>query len=156
MKYLLETCMLIIAMVTYTSARADDEQMMSESQMLLSYRQECGACHMAYPPAFLSKPAWGRVMHALSRHYGTDASMDPATASKITQWLNQYGGSYKRVAGSSKEDRLTTTPWFMHEHEEIARSIYQRAAIRSPANCAACHIGAGRGNFEEDFVRIPK
>ncbi len=130
--------------------------MMPETQMLPIYKQECGTCHMAYPPGFLSKPAWGRVMNSLSRHYGTDASLDDQQVKEISQWLNQNAGTYKRVVNSSKEDRLTTTEWFIRKHREINPSVFQRAAIKSPANCAACHTTAAKGDFEEDNVRIPK
>jgi hypothetical protein len=34
--------------------------------------------------------------------------------------------------------------------------MFKRAAIKSPANCTACHRDAAQGDFEEDRVRIPK
>lgn len=129
---------------------------MSEAQMLPQYRQECSSCHIAYPPELMSKAAWGRVMTNLAQHYGTDASLDPQTIQEITQWLQQYGGSYKRAVNTSKEDRLTTTPWFIRKHSEIKPDTYQRASIKSPSHCGACHTSVSRGDFEENFVRIPK
>ena len=32
------------------------------------YKQECSACHMAYPPAMLSKPSWQRIMGGLEKN----------------------------------------------------------------------------------------
>ncbi len=144
-----------ITLIASTAAYAG-KPMMPETQMLPLYKQECGTCHMAYPPGFLSKPAWGRVMNSLSRHYGTDASLDDTQVREIGQWLNQNGGTYKRVVNASKDDRLTTTEWFLRKHREIAPNVFQRAAIKSPANCTACHTTAAKGDFEEDNVRIPK
>ena len=144
-----------VAVVASTAAYAG-KPMMPETQMLTIYKQECGTCHMAYPTGFLSKPAWGRVMNSLSNHYGTDASLDDTQVKEISQWLNQHAGTYKRVVQSSKEDRLTTTEWFLRKHKEIQPNVYQRAAIKSAANCAACHTTAAKGDFEEDNVRIPK
>lgn len=146
----------LVATLLASGATHASKPMMPEARMLPSYKQECGTCHMAYPPGFLSKPAWGRVMSSLSRHYGTDASLDDQQVKEISQWLNQNAGTYKRVVSSSKEDRLTTTEWFVRKHREIKPSVFQRAAIKSPANCAACHTTAAKGDFEEDNVRIPK
>lgn len=148
---------LVLVVTTLASgATYAGKPMMSETQMLPIYKQECGTCHMAYPPGFLSKPAWGRVMSSLSNHYGTDASLDDKQVKEIGLWLNQNAGTYKRVVNSSKEDRLTTTEWFIRKHKEIKPAVFQRAAIKSPANCAACHTTAAKGDFEEDNVRIPK
>ncbi len=146
----------LAALVLVSSATYAGKPMMPETQMPPIYKQECGTCHMAYPPGFLSKPAWGRVMSSLSSHYGTDASLDDQQVKEISQWLNQYAGTYKRVVNSSKEDRITTTEWFIRKHREVNPNVFQRAAIKSPANCAACHTTATKGDFEEDNVRIPK
>ncbi|MFZ9480846.1 MAG: diheme cytochrome c [Burkholderiaceae bacterium] len=148
---------LAISLIVSTATMAyASKPMMAEAQMLAQYRQECSGCHMAYPPEFLSKPAWTRVMNSLSRHYGTDASLDPVTVKEISAWLHQHAGTYKRAVASSKEDRLTTTPWFIRKHDKIDATVYQRASIKSPANCAACHTAAHRGDFDDHNVRIPK
>lgn len=95
-------------------------------------------------------------MTGLANHYGTDASLDEAAVRDITKWLNQTGGTYKRVVATSKEDRITTTPWFTKKHREVEPNVFKRTSIKSAANCAACHTKAAEGNFDEDFVRIPK
>lgn len=133
-----------------------DAPVMSAMQTPEVYKQECASCHMAYAPEFLSKSAWRRVMDSLDKHYGTDASLDPETSRSISNWVSQYAGRYKRVVESSKEDRLTTTPWFARKHNDINPGVFQRATIKSPANCAACHTQAERGNYDDDNVRIPK
>ena len=43
------------------------------------YTQECGSCHLAFPPNLLPKASWQSVMHGLDKHYGSDASLDAAT-----------------------------------------------------------------------------
>lgn len=66
-------------------------------QALPIYKQECAACHMAYPPAFLPAASWLHVMGSLDWHYGSDASLDAATVQQISRWLQTEAGSYKRV-----------------------------------------------------------
>ena len=38
-----------------------------------AYTQECGSCHLAYPPGLLPALSWQRLMGGLDRHFGTDA-----------------------------------------------------------------------------------
>ena len=62
-------------------ALADDAARISGVPLLPKYQQECAACHVAYPPGMLPKTSWQHLMDNLPRHYGTDASLDPATGS---------------------------------------------------------------------------
>lgn len=146
----------LLAMLATSRQAHADQPTMTEAQMLPKYRQECAGCHMAYPPGFLSKSAWTRIMNGLEKHYGSDASLDEASVREISKWLGQHAGSYKRVIESSPQDRITTTAWFERKHREIKPEVFKRASIKSAANCAACHVKADQGNFSDDFVRIPK
>jgi hypothetical protein len=135
------------------AALADGQQ--PTVPLLPKYQQECGACHLAYPPGMLPAASWTRVMANLPRHYGTDASLDPATLKALSTWLGANAGTYKRVGQEPPQDRITTSSWFVREHHEIAPDVWKRAAIGSRANCAACHTSASKGEFNEDNVRIP-
>ena len=78
-------------------------------------------------------------------------------AALITRWLSANAGTGRRSAGTPPpEDRITRSSWFVHEHDEVAPSVWKRASVRSPANCAACHVGAEQGRFDEHALRIPK
>lgn len=52
--------------------------------------------------------------------------------------------------------RITDTPWFRHEHDEIDAATWKHPNVGGPANCSACHSGAGRGDYDEDRIRIPR
>jgi len=131
-----------------------DKPLMSTT-VLPVYKTECASCHMAYPPAMLSKPSWQRIMGGLDKHYGTDASLDKATERQIGAWLQAQGGTYKRVEASSPGDRLTTTTWFEKKHRKVDKAVWTRKSINGKAQCQACHQGADMGDFEDDRVRIP-
>jgi hypothetical protein len=118
-----------------------------------TYRQECGDCHLAYAPRLLPAANWRLLMAGLDRHFGVDASLDPAAAAVIADWLSQRAGGGTSADGTSP--RITTTPWFVREHREVPAWTWRRAAIGSAANCAACHTDAGRGRFSERALRIP-
>ncbi len=129
---------------------------MTLSQMNAKYREECAACHMAYPPGFLPAVSWKHQMNTLEKHYGADAGLDAATVQSIDRWLQAEGGTYKRAGEVTADHRISSSAWFERKHREIAAATWKRVGIKSKANCVACHTQAEQGNFDEKAVRIPK
>lgn len=136
------------------SAAADGRLM--PAQVLPIYKQECAACHMAYPPGMLPASSWQRLMTGLDRHYGTDASLEPAQVQQVSGWLQANAGTYKRVREAPPEDRITRSAWFVRKHREVDAAVWQRVSVKSAAQCTACHAQAEQGNFDEHQVRIPR
>ncbi len=128
----------------------------SLAPLLPGYQQECGACHVAYPPGMLPAASWQRLAGNLQRHYGTDASLDPATLREISGWLATNGGTFKRVREEPPEERITRSAWFIRKHDEVPAAAWKLPAVKGAANCAACHAGAEQGDFNERNVRIPR
>ena len=132
------------------------------------WRAECGGCHAAFPPVLMTAPAWRQVMGALDRHYGTDASLDAATAREIAAFLERNAGDGRRGAppaaatiatGASALPllpRLADSPWFAREHRKVPASTIARRDVGSLANCGACHPAADRGDFSERALRVPR
>jgi nitrate/TMAO reductase-like tetraheme cytochrome c subunit len=120
-----------------------------------SYEAECASCHMAYPPGLLGQKNWQSVMSSLDKHFSSDASLDPKTQMEITQWLIKNAATREKYSAFAPENRITKTAWFIRKHDEVGVDVWKRAGIKSPANCAACHADAAKGDFEEDRVRIP-
>lgn len=131
-----------------------------------NWQQECASCHIAYAPSMLPKASWRRVMGGLDRHFGENASLDPATQADILRFLevnaadagtSQMGRRVMQGMGAKDAPlRITETRWFVRQHDEVARATWARKSIGSAANCAACHQKAEQGVFDEDAVRIPK
>lgn len=120
------------------------------------YTQECGGCHLAFGAHLLPKASWSRILQNLDQHYGSDASLDAATQKQINDWLQAQGGQGKRAREVPPDDRITRAAWFERKHRSVAVATFQRASIKTPVNCAACHPNAAKGDFEDDAVRIPK
>ena len=120
------------------------------------WQAECGSCHIAYPPKLLSAPAWRRVMSGLEKHFGTDASVDPAAAARIGAFLEQEAGRGPRLREPAQIIRITETRWFVREHDEVPPATWKIPSVKSPANCAACHTAAAQGDFGERNIRIPR
>jgi hypothetical protein len=136
--------------------RADDDGSPLRAPFPDAYRQECGACHVPYPPHLLPTASWQRIMQGLAQHFGADASLEPAVAEVLTAWLTSASAGNRRTASAPPEDRITRSRWFLHEHDEIPAAVFQRPAIGTAANCAACHAGADEGVFDEHGIRIPR
>ena len=140
------------------TALADDKPG-TRVPLLPAYQQECASCHLAYPPGLLPAASWQRLMGNLPRHFGTDASVDAATLKQLTGWLVANAGTYKKVArdpAPPPEDRITRSTWFVREHDEVAAATWALPAVKSAANCAACHTRADQGEFRERDIRIPR
>ena len=120
-----------------------------------SYEAECASCHMAYSPGLLSEQSWKNVMSSLSRHFGTDASVDAKTQAEITSWLVKNATTRQKYNETAPENRITKTSWFIRKHDEVRPDVWKRAGVKSPANCGACHIDAAKGVFSENNIRIP-
>ncbi|MDP4302453.1 diheme cytochrome c [Leptothrix discophora] len=143
------------ALSTLSGAARADGNLLPRTP-LKAYDAECAACHIAYPPALLPAGSWARLMGRLDKHYGSDAALDPKTTAEIAAWLQREAGTGKRARAEPPEDRITRSAWFERKHDEVRADIWKRASVKSPANCAACHQGADRGDYDEDSVRIPR
>lgn len=130
------------------------------------YKEECGSCHMLYPPGLLPARSWTVMMDGLKNHFGENASLDPAVKDKLTAFLTTHAAdrsdqrrSRKIAQAIPQKDsplRFTETRYFLHKHDEVSAAVFKRKAIGSPANCVACHGRAEQGIFSEDEIRIPK
>ena len=152
---LLRPAAVLLALASAASAALADSRAMPADSMLPAYRQECAACHMAYPPGMLPAASWQRMMSGLDKHYGTDASLDAATTQQLVAWLRSNAGTYKRVREEPPQDRITRTAWFERKHRQIQPMVWNLASVKSAANCAACHTGAERGSFDDDNIQFP-
>ena len=154
---MLKTVFLFCAVIAASSGvLADDDRRMSRTPLLELYKQECSACHVAYPPQLLPAASWKHLMDTLPRHFGTDASLEPAAVNQLWTWFNANAGGGKTGNARPPEDRITRSAWFVREHDEISAATWKRPAIKSASNCMACHSAADKGDFSEHNIHIPR
>lgn len=150
------TCLGLLLAIGSLSPVWADEHRGPVAPLLPLYQQECAACHLAYPPGLLPAASWQRLMNHLPRHFGTDASLDPATVKTLSNWLAANAGTSKRAREVPPEDRITRSAWFVRKHDEVSAATWRLPAVKSAAHCAACHTGADQGDFNERNIRIPR
>jgi Dihaem cytochrome c len=117
------------------------------------WKEECGSCHIAYPPQLLSAGNWQSVMSNLNKHFGANAELDAKDNKEILNFLQRYAGSANKHAASSL--RIGDTPWFTREHHEVSAGTWSNPLVKSRSNCTACHVTAERGDWSEHSIRMP-
>jgi nitrate/TMAO reductase-like tetraheme cytochrome c subunit len=136
------------------AAFADQERFSATNKV---WQEECGSCHVAYPPKLLPALSWKAIMADLARHFGAQAGIELPKAREIEQFLVANAGrGVARASDGKPSMRITETRWFLHEHDEVAPSDWKRPKVKTAANCGACHAGADRGDFSERDLRIPR
>jgi len=126
----------------------------AHAQSADKWHKECSSCHIAYPAKALPAASWKKIMSELDQHFGVDASLSPQDNQEIASYLEKNAG--KRLPSGEQPTRITQSHWFKSRHEEISAAVWKRPAVKSAANCGACHKGADAGDFDEDHVHIPK
>lgn len=126
------------------------------SQINAKFQQECSTCHIAYAPGLLPAESWRKVMTGLGKHFGSDASLTDQENKEIAAFL--VNNASNRWSASTAPLRITESAWFKRKHDghEISPTVWKNPQVKSPANCAACHPQAERGDFSERNIKIPK
>lgn len=124
---------------------------------------ECGACHQPFHPSLLPRASWAVLMDDLGDHFGEDASLPEAKAARIAAFLDIYAAeawdteAARRFAVVSPGDplRITATPFWVAKHADVPPELFRAAPVQTKANCAACHIDALNGRFDDQAIRLP-
>lgn len=129
------------------------------------YLEECGACHLAYPPGLLPARSWEKLLSDLSDHFGENAELGADVAQSLTAYLtnnaadkvrNRLSKRIARTVGHATPLRITETAFFKREHREVPqRLVKDNPKVQSFSKCQACHTRAAQGSFREDEIDIP-
>jgi cytochrome b len=129
-----------------------------------TYAQECGSCHMAYPPSLAPSPRWIAIMDGLPNHFGEDASLEPGLVSRIRAYLTMNAAEKwdtrgaQELQGSNPLDplRLTATPFWIRMHQGIPESVFKSRAVGAKGACEKCHSDASTGRFDPQDIHVPE
>jgi cytochrome b len=129
-----------------------------------TYTQECGSCHMAYPPSLAPRSRWSAIMDGLADHFGEDASLEPRLISRIRTYLAMNAAekwdthAAHELQSSNPQDplRLTATPFWIRMHGGIPESVFKSRAVAAKGACEKCHSDASTGRFDPQDIHIPE
>ncbi len=130
-----------------------------------TWSSECGDCHLAFHPNLLPARSWRRLLAEQDRHFGEDLGLDPETIDTLRVfavdnaadlWRTEAARKVGRsIAATDTPLRVTATAYWRAKHQEIDPRYWKRADVRSRANCAACHLDADLGTFEDAAMHLP-
>jgi cytochrome b len=130
------------------------------------WREECGSCHLAFHPNLLPARSWKRLMADQATHFGTDLALDAPTSATVLSFMVSNAAENSPTEAAFKINRsippdatplrVTETPYWLDKHSEIAESDWKLPLVKSRINCAACHLDAEAGTFEDAAMRIPR
>ena len=156
------------------AANADDEGERSKTRKSPAflktlenalYKEECSSCHFLYQPWLLPSRSWQAIMDGSQKHFGENLALDAQIAEELLAYLKANSSEKTRARWAEKitassegltPKRIMDVPWIKKEHREIGANVFKRPSIGSASNCAACHTKGAEGNFEEDFVKVPR
>jgi hypothetical protein len=130
-----------------------------------TYLSTCGSCHFLYPPELLPAASWEKIIKQLNKHFGESIRIDPQSKKVISKFLMENGTDRSSAQKAGKimnslegrtPSRITEIPYIQKKHRGIKPEVLNRKTIGSLSNCAACHTKAEQGNFNEEYVTIPK
>jgi Dihaem cytochrome c len=109
--------------------------------------KECGACHMAYPPALLPGRSWQKIIGNLANHFGEVASLPEKTQADLLLFYvgnagDSPGGEHyfmNRLRSGDLPARITQMPFWRGIHGGFGASAFTRPNVRKPGNCIGCH-----------------
>ena len=87
---LLLVCATLAAGAAAPAAMADQERFAMTNP---TWNTECGSCHVAYPPRLLPTASWEALLGDLGNHFGSDASLDPATTAELLAYAQMHASA---------------------------------------------------------------
>ena len=149
--------LVLIVVIATVSANADERVAPVTDPVV---KKECGSCHMVFPPQFLPKRSWQKIVETLSDHFGENASLGETEQKAVLDYLLSHAadspnaGREGRKFGTSIPQadtplRITETPRWVKEHREVKAEKWKNPNVKSKANCLGCHKGAEQGVYED-------
>lgn len=145
------TIMSLVLLAAIPLAHADGGKLKSPPNAL--WQEECGSCHMAFPPRLLTDADWKKLMSGLDKHFGDNAELNAKDRQAIEDYLVRHAGTGARHSATSL--RITETPWFQREHRSISPKEWVHPDVKSRANCKACHQTVGQDRWSERDISVP-
>jgi cytochrome b len=126
---------------------------------------ECDSCHLAFHPTLLPARSWDALLDTQASHFGDDLALDPDTLAELRGFARDNAAESQLTEAAWKIGRsvpvqetplrITETAYWARKHRAIADTDWQSPEVRTRANCAACHLDAVAGTFEDAAMRMP-
>ena len=129
------------------------------------WREECGACHLAFHPSLLPARSWKVLMQEQASHFSEDLYLEQKTVQQIEAFLVENAAEQglteaawkinRSIPQSEILRRITQAPYWIRKHQQISEAVWQHPKVNGKFDCAACHIDAEAGTFEDAAMHLP-
>lgn len=128
------------------------------------FAEQCGACHLAFPPSLAPASTWNGILGDLQHHFGADASLSAAQVAHLRAWLDANAAAHwdtlashlLRTPAADGSLRITDTPGWRRMHRHIPPSVFAGKDGISRSDCADCHADAASGRFAPQQIAVPE
>jgi cytochrome b len=129
------------------------------------WNEACGECHLAYHPTLLPARSWQKILAEQHNHFEEDLDLDDETLLEIQTFSMANAAESELTEPAWKINnstppkqtplRITKTPYWIEQHQNIAKEIWQHPEVNFQGNCEACHLDAEQGTFEDSRMHLP-
>ena len=127
------------------------------------FAEQCGACHLAFPPSLAPAATWNAILADLPHHFGADATLSAAQIAHLRTWLDANAAEHwdtlpahvLRVTAADGSLRITDTPGWRRRHRHVPDAVFASKAVYRRSACEACHADAASGRFAPQHIAIP-
>lgn len=127
------------------------------------FEEQCGACHLAFPPSTAPAATWNAILADLTHHFGADASLSAEQVAHIRDWVDANAAEHwdtlaahrLRVPAADGSLRITGTPGWRQLHRHIPPATFDAKTGERRSDCAACHADAATARFAPQRIAIP-
>lgn len=129
------------------------------------WREECGACHLAFHPSLLPARSWKLMMQEQASHFEEDLYLEQDTVKEIETFLVENAAEQGLTEAAWKINRsipktetllrITETPYWIKKHQDISDVVWKHPKVNGKVDCAGCHLDAEAGTFEDAAMHLP-
>jgi len=131
-----------------------------------SWRENCSECHFVFHPSLLPARSWQKIFDTQHEHFGDDLDLDDATLKELLKFHLDNAAERGLTEPSRKilfytpenetPMRITGTQYWKRKHADIKDVYWTSEKVTMKGNCAACHLDAKEGTYEDSGMRLPK
>ncbi len=130
-----------------------------------AWRTNCADCHLPYHPSLLPARSWNRLLREQSAHFEEDLYLDGEVVLELLEFAvanaAERGVSEAawRIDHSIAPDqvplRISDTDYWREAHAEVDEAYFEREPVNGRFDCAACHLDADSGRFDNGAMHLP-
>jgi hypothetical protein len=127
------------------------------------YAEQCGGCHLPYPPSLAPAATWNGILDHMDNHFGEKPGLPPDMIARFRAYLDANDASHwdtlpahrLRTPAPDGSLRITDAPGCRRIHRDIPAATFTSPPVYRRSHCDACHGDAATGRFAPQKIAVP-